>query len=324
MVRVASVGSINVDRVGYLDAATLAGLTDADWFPREGETRRVESVPESARAHATERFHGGKGANQAVAAARADAGAALYGMVGDDAPEAGVREALDRRGVDVSAVADVPGPTGAAYVFVGPNGENHIAIVGGANEAVDRAYVDHNLASLRAADAVLVQNELPVEASVAALEGCGREPDRATSRTDPDGGGALTVCNPAPVVDAGTLLAAAPDVIVVNEAEHGALAERLGGLPVVVRTRGADPVIVEGREVPDGRLEIVPPAVDPVDTTGAGDVLTGYLATELARGTPLERAVRVAVAAGSLSTEHEGVQRATPATGTVREFLDGT
>jgi len=311
MVRVASVGSINVDGVAYLDAGTIAALAENDWFPAPGETRRVETVPESARAHVTERFHGGKGANQAVAAARADADARLFGKVGTDAGER-VRAALGERGVDVSGIEDVAGPTGAAYVFVGPDGENHIAVVGGANDAVDRAYVTDHLPAIRRSDAVLVQNEIPAAASVAVLEAC----DRARN-------GPLTVCNPAPAPGAEPLLAAGPDVAVVNETEHRAMRDSLAGLPTVVRTRGADPIVVEGTAVPGGRFEVTPPSVDPVDTTGAGDVFAGYLATGLARGEEVERGVRIAAAAASLSTEREGVQRATPAAEEVHAFLEG-
>jgi ribokinase len=303
--RVASVGSINVDRVAYLDAEALADLAAThDWFPSPGETRRAERVPEAVRALAGATFEGGKGANQAVAAARAGADAALYGKVGHDHGPFGVLDALVRRGVDAGAVEEADDPTGAAHVFVAPDGENYIVVVGGANAAVDRAYVERRLPAIARAGAVVVQNELPVatsEAIVAALSG---------------DGGPTVVCNPAPVDGAEHLLAAGPDVAVVNETEYDALRDRLAGLPVVVRTRGGDPVVVEGAAV-EG-FTVAPPAVDPVDTTGAGDVFTGYLAAELARGATLRAGVETAVVAAALSTRGSGVQRSTPALGRVQ------
>jgi len=126
------------------------------------------------------------------------------------------------------------------------------------------------------------------------------------------------VCNPSPVDGAGRLLAAGPDVAVVNETEYVALEAALADCPVVVHTRGSDPVAVEGRDV-EG-FTVAPPAVDPVDTTGAGDVFAGYLAAELAGGTGLRAGVRTATVAAALSTREEGVQRSTPPLSAVRAF----
>jgi ribokinase len=302
---VASFGSINVDRVAYLDREELDRLVGRyDWFPTPGETRRVQRVPAAVDAHVDETFFGGKGANQAVAAARAGADSALYGQVGTDANDLGLLASLADYGVDVGAVGTADATTGTAYVFVDPSGENHIAIIGGANAAVDRGYVHEQVEALRTADCLLVQNELPVDTLEALFD--------ALDGTD----GPLVVFVPAPTDGAADLLDHdCIDAVVPNETEATALGDRLTGLEAtVIRTRGAEPVAVD----PGGPFEgepftVAPPPADPVDTTGAGDVFAGYLAAELADGRPLRPALDCACGAAAVSTEREGVQRATPA-----------
>jgi ribokinase len=305
---VASFGSINVDRVAYLEDGVPADLAARyDWFPGPGETRSVESVSGELDALVDETFLGGKGANQAVAAARADADAGLYGQVGPDHGAFDVLDALAGYGVDVSAVEVADAPTGTAYVFVTPEGENHIAIVGGANAAVRPAYAHKHLERLRRVDCLLVQNELPaatLDALFTALDG---QHDRPT-----------VIFDPAPAEGAADLLGhACIDIVLPNEAEAPVLADaldRFGG--TVVYKHGPDPVVVETGD--DGRFTVAPPSVDPVDTTGAGDVFAGFLAAELSRGASLREAVEQACVAGALSVESEGVQRATPTLETVR------
>jgi ribokinase len=309
---VASFGSINVDRVAYLDVAAATDLESRyDWFPGPGETRSVESVPDEVDGLVDETFLGGKGANQAVAAARADAGASLYGRVGTDHGEFAVLDSIGDYGVDVSAVTVADAPTGTAYVFVTPDGENHIAIVGGANAAVDPAYAHAHVDDLRRVDCLLVQNELPartLDALFAALDG---QHDRPT-----------VVFDPAPPDGAADLLAhPCVDLVLPNESEAAALGDTLDRFDgTVVYKYGPEPVVVE---TGDGeRFSVRPPRVDAVDTTGAGDVFGGYLAAELSRGASLREAVEWACVAGALSVEAEGVQRATPALEAVRAFRE--
>ncbi|QSX00242.1 PfkB family carbohydrate kinase [Haloterrigena alkaliphila] len=306
---VVSLGSVNVDRTWYLPAERIRDLEARSyWFPAAGETVRVEGSPDlPAGVLEDARYRtavGGKGSNQAVAAARAGADAAFLGCVGRDEAEYGVRETLAERGVAVDDAATVDRETGKAYVFVDDGGESWIAIVGGANDAVDEGYVDRVLERIRAADALLLQNEIPVATTDAVLE-----------RLEARGSGAerpTVVINPAPADGAAPLLArSAVDVVVVNEAEYAALESCLADIEAtVVRTRGPDDVLVENAGGVTGR--VTPPTVDAVDATGAGDAFCGYLATLLGDGEGLERAVEVATVAGSLTTETEGVQGAIP------------
>lgn len=324
---VVSFGSVNVDRVCRVDRETLDAIAGRhDRFPAAGETVAVDRIPGAFERHVTETFLGGKGANQAVAAAAAGADAALLGTVGDDADAftesdadtagpPGVRAVLSGRGVDVTGVETAPVPTGTAYVFVGPDAENHIAILAGANGAVGPAYVDRHVDAVRRAAVLLVQNELPTattDALLAALDGRDRRP--------------TVVLDPAPAAGAADLLGHdCVDYVTPNEQEAAALAGALASFDgVVLRKHGADPVVVEDRSessAPAAASRIRPPAVEAVDTTGAGDVFAGAFAAELARGRPVAAAVEWAVAAASLSTTRAGVQRATPERRAVERFL---
>ncbi|WP_339102209.1 PfkB family carbohydrate kinase [Haloterrigena salinisoli] len=306
---VVCLGSVNLDRTWYLPAERIRDLEARyDWFPAAGETVRIEGSPDLPAGVLEDAQYrtavGGKGSNQAVAAARAGADAAFLGCVGRDADEYGVRETLADRGVAVDGVTTVGRETGKAYVFVDEGGESWIAIVGGANDAVDEGYVDQVLERVLSADAVLLQNEIPVSTANGLLE---------RLETDENASGRPTVVlNPAPADGADPLVdRAAVDVIVVNEAEHAALEDCLATVDAtVVRTRGADDVIVSDGDAGNVDYRITPPTVDAVDATGAGDAFCGYLAALLGEGEGLERAVEAATVAGSLATETEGVQNA--------------
>lgn len=294
---VVSLGSVNVDCVRRLTADAIAALArEHDPFPAAGETLSVGSVGDLPPPDETRL--GGKGANQAVAAARAGADAALLGMVGPDAPEYGVRETLTGRGVDVSGLETGEHETGKAHVFVAESGENHILVVPGANDEVDEAYVERHLAAVAASDCLLLQNEVPVSAMDALLT-------TLDGRPDPP----VVVLDPAPAEGVAPLLGH-PSVTYVtpNEHEYDQLVEAgaLDGFAgTVVRTRGAADVLVEGAA---GSFAVAPPPADPVDTTGAGDAFDGFLAARLAAGDALVDALVLAAAAGALSTESEGAQ----------------
>lgn len=309
MVDVVSLGSINVDRTSYRTAAEIAELAAAhDWFPAAGETRSVQGVPDALLDGAYEDFLGGKAANQAVAAARAGADATLLGKVGRDAGRYEVRDTLRRRGVDVEHVEPAAVPTGKAYVFVDETGENHIALVAGANGEVDDAYVAAKADVVHDADVLLFQNEVPASGVRTLLDGLAERGDRP-----------LVVFDPAPVDGATTLVDhPAVDIVSPNETEYAALGDALDGTAkTLVRRRGPRDVIVSAAGTE--RFRVTPPSVDVVDTTGAGDVFNGYLAARLARGDPLPEAVRWATWAASHSTELAGAQQAIPERETVAD-----
>lgn len=302
MVEVVSLGSINVDRTRYLTTEEIAALAaERDWFPAAGETRSIERTPPDLPEGPFENFLGGKAANQAVAASRAGAETALLGKVGEDASEYDVRDTLARRGVDVSPVEPASAPTGKAFIFVDETGESHIAIVAGANGTVDEHYVDRYTNLIRDADALVFQNEIPTGGIRAVLEELTEVP-----------AGPTVIFDPAPVDGADAVVGhPAIDIVSPNETEYAALREAIPETgPTVIQRRGpADVIVVEAGEE---QFRVTPPAVDAVDTTGAGDVFNGYLAAALAAGHSLRSAVEWATAAASYSTELVGAQQAIP------------
>lgn len=303
MAVVASFGSVNVDHV--VDAATAPPMV-VDWFPSAGETVTVEAVPDAVESAASETHLGGKGANQAVAAARAEAAATFYGMVGTDAGDIDVLNRLAKRGVDVSDVVEADCLTGAAYILLEADGENRICVLPGANARVDEHYARRVAPKVVDADALLLQNEIPVHAMLTVLDAL------------PLGGdGPTVVLDPSPVAGVGPLLHhPAVDVVVPNDHESEVLADDLRSFTgTIVRTAGPDPVRVD--PVDGASYTVSPPRVDPIDATGAGDVLGGYLAAGLARGEAFQDALASAVTAASLSTEVPGAQSA-PDLATVR------
>lgn len=308
MGRVVSLGSINVDGVWRVSEDEIEALADRhDWFPDRGRTVRVEDVPDGFADDPDETFHGGKGANTAVAAAAAGADVTMLGKVGPDHRTHGALDALADAGVDVDRVGRSLEPTGRAFVFVAPDGDNWIVVRPGANADVDRAYVRAVSDAITAADCLLLQNEIPVDPVAALLSDLADDPDRPT-----------VVLDPAPADGAEALLGhGAVDVLIPNEAEYGAIRPFLDGFDgVLVRKRGSDDVVVEG----DRRFTVAPPRVRPVDTTGAGDVMGGFLGARLAAGAPIREAVETATVAASLSTRAAGARGEVPTLDAVRAF----
>lgn len=299
-----------MDRVREVEAGRLADLAERyDWFPDEGETVTVDELP--VEFDEPDRIlHGGKGANQAIAARSAGADTALLGAVGPDHGEYDVLEALREAGVDADDVAVADTPTGKAEVFVDPDGENRIVVRKGANDAIDADYVDETYERVLEADALLLQNEIPVDPVAHLLDRLGEELDPPT-----------VVLDPAPAPGTEPLLAHdAVDYVTPNDQEYRTLGDALASFDgVVVHKRGADHITVEGTEAVD---EVVPPAVDPVDTTGAGDVLNGFLAARLAAGDSFPEALNLAVDAASLSTTSAGARGGIPSLSDVRAFRE--
>ncbi len=290
--RVVVVGSVNVDLVVV-----------APRLPGPGETVTGGDVA---------RHHGGKGGNQAVAAARLGAEVAFVGAVGADDFGVAARAALAGEGIATAHLATVDRPTGVALIVVDARAENLIAVAPGANASVTAEAVEAALAALAIGpgDVVLACREIPPEAVRATLAAARRA-------------GAIGVLNPAPAdgLDAATLELA--DVLTPNQAELAVVA---GDGPLVTAARsllGAGPagravVVTMGAAgallVPTGEPELAIPAipVTPVDTTGAGDTINGALAACLAAGLGMPEAVRRAVAAAGISTLRPGARGGMP------------
>jgi ribokinase len=292
-------GSINVDLV-----------TRVGRFPVPGETLAAESFTVYA---------GGKGANQALAAALAGATVQLYGAVGRDAFAEIALELLAAAGVELEGVARVAEPTGCATILVDARAENFIAIASGANARAEPEAVRD--AALGAATTLVLQHEVP-EAANAALVA------RARQR------GARIVLNAAPArpipLDVLRLL----DVLVVNESEAAMLAPFYGWpseaasfadaaaaisprLAAVVTLGSKGALARRGGE----RYSAAPPQIRVVDTTGAGDAFVGVLAAALDRRATLRDALARAVAAGSLACTMHGAQPSLPDRATIDALL---
>ena len=258
---------------------------------------------------------GGKGLNQAVAASRSGAAVAMIGALGNDDAGRTLLAVAECERIDVSQVAIVAAtPTGRAVITVDARAENSIVVIPGANEL---AHVDQLPAAVGPATVVLAQLEVPIATVTAAF---------ALARA----AGIRTMLNPAPA-PLGSLpdgLLELCDLVIPNEHEVELLGgvERLltSGVGAVVVTRGAAGVTVTERsdDTPDRVVWSVDAfAVDPIDTTGAGDAFCGALAARLAAGDDLRDGVRYASAAGALATTVHGAVPSIPTTEAIRHVL---
>jgi ribokinase len=283
--RVVVVGSVNVDLT--LPVARL---------PQPGETMLAGDPL---------RAGGGKGANVAVAAARAGGRVALVGAVGDDADGAGSLRELEAEGVGTAGIGILAGrSTGLAIVCVDDDGENHIVVAPGANMALAPEPVEARLGDLTADDVCVLSFEVPAEAIAAAGSIAG-------------GRAARLVVNPSPVRELPAEVLAAAPTVVVNAGEARALTGEddvraaaralqtagAGAVVVTLGAGGADVTTAEGEHV---AVPAAPAVV--VDTTGAGDSFTGTLAAALAAGTELVEAVGRAAEAAARTTERVGAR----------------
>jgi len=273
MTRVCVVGSVNMD-IGF-DVATL---------PSPGETALARSARWTP---------GGKGANQAVAAARAGARVQFVGAVGDDPAAAQLRDHLSANGVGTDGLLTLPGPSGNAVVVVDSDGENIIVVAPGANgrltleDATQRGLVAD-------CDVLLLQLEIPVATAIAAARAAHSAGITVMLNASPSGGDHAELAQ----------LAEAVDVLVVNETEAAHWVWRVPHRVITRGARGAS-YTVDGVEI-----SVPAPSVDAVDTSGAGDVFAGVLAA----GWPTDRnrALRRACAAGALATLTPGAGDCAP------------
>ena len=300
--RVIVVGSINVDLVVTVE--------------------RLPGAGETVIGGRHTRHPGGKGANQAVAAARLGAATSFIGAIGEDGFGADARATLEAEGVDVTGVLTLPGEaTGVALIMVDAQGENRIAVAGGANMALTSVQVRTALKRLAvgAGDIVLVGHEIRTGATHEALR---------LARI----AGATTILNPAPATGLGRSTLDLADILTPNEGELAILVgsegspsaagrRLLGPEPgsraalVSLGRRGA--MLVAGRRA----RAIHAPRVDAVDTVGAGDALNGALAAVLAAGLDLPEAARRAVVAASLAVTRAGARAGMPTSGELEVAL---
>jgi len=300
---IAVVGSMNIDLVAY--------------------TPRVPGPGETVLGDRFVMGFGGKGANQAVMAARLGARVSMVGALGDDVYAGMTVDNLIAQGFDAAHVARVPGSSGVAPIWVEPDGTNRIIVVGGANDTVDREAAAAAVRSLRPA-VVVGQLEIPQTATTAAFEAA-----RSV--------GAVTILNPAPAATLEPALLAGADWLIPNESElamlagldrfdpsdDAALLAYAAGiepkLVVTLGARGAALVAADARPV-----ERIPAIrVTPVDTTGAGDAFVGAFAYGLAAGLNEVMAIRLGIACASDSVTRTGTQSSFATRAVAKQIVEG-
>lgn len=274
--RIAVVGSINADLV-----VQMAKL------PGRGET--VSSAE-------PQWYPGGKGANQAVAAARMGASVSMFGAVGADEPGEMCLSALSQSGVITDSVIKVSSPTSTALVMVELSGENQIVVADGANQ-----HATFDMDEISTADAVIVQFEIPESIII--------EVGKAAN--------GIFCVNAAPVREISDELASLIDVLIVNEHEFAKLGEPKSGLVIV--TAGANEVTA----YQDGEVvaKAQPPVVEALDTVGAGDTFVGAFIVAYASGQSVADSLELACAASALSTLKLGAQSGMPTAAEVNKFM---
>ncbi|MFJ5225965.1 ribokinase [Streptomyces sp. NPDC088400] len=286
MTGIVVLGSTNMDLVTY--AARAPGL---------GETvmgREFRTVP------------GGKGANQAVAAAHAGGEVAMIGAVGADEFGERLRHTLEASGVDTDLLRTVEGPSGTAHVVVDDEGGNAIVVIPGANGTVtELGPGDETL--IATAGTLLLQLELPLSAVLSGAAAAHRHSVR-------------TVLTPAPAQPLPPGLLATIDLLVPNEHEaavisgvadpHAAAQALLRQVPEVVITLGAKGSLYAARDADP--VTVPAPQVTAVDTTGAGDTFVGALVVALGEGRPMPEAMRWASAAAALCVQRHGASTSMP------------
>ena len=285
---IAVVGSLNIDLVSYVARVPAAGETVIG-----------------------DRFQmgfGGKGANQAVMAARLGARVSMVGALGDDVYASMTFDNLQAQDVDSRHVARVAGSSGVAAIWVEGDGQNRIIVVPGANDLVDPRVAAGAVRSLAGVRVVVGQLEIPQRVTTAAFEAA-RE------------FGAITILNPAPAAALDPALVAASDWLIPNETEF-AILSGLDGSPadddqplrdfagriaprllVTLGSRGAAVVSADGSV---NRVAATP--VQAIDTTGAGDAFVGAFAYGLAAGLDEVTAIRLGIACASDSVTRTGTQ----------------
>lgn len=297
MNKVLVVGSLNMDMVVAVNA-----------IPKAGETVLASKM---------EKFHGGKGANQAVACSRFGAKTYMVGAVGDDEDGQALLKSMNDSGIDTNGVKICKTEkTGTAWITVDRDGENSIVVISGSNSLVSKEDIDANEELFEKADIVLLQLEIPMETVEYAI-------DKGKSY------GCRIILNPAPGARLSMDILSKIDIITPNESELDILvsndesSDRLEdakklkeaqklleyGVDNVVCTLGEKGALLVNK---NGYAEFPGCLVKAIDTTGAGDCFNGVLAAELANNSSIEEAIETAVKASSLSVTKKGAQSSMP------------
>lgn len=288
-------GSCNMDLVAYVGTPPLRGETV------HGRDFRTVA--------------GGKGANQAVAAARSGARTGMIGAVGSDAFGTQIRETLEERGVGTEGLRTVPGHSGTAHIVVDDDGGNSIIAIPAANASVD-SLAPGDEERIARSRSLLLQLEIPLEGVAAAAAAARRS-------------GVPVVLTPAPAVELPASILADVDLLVPNEHEAAVLTgeetpqHAMRGLlelvPEVVITMGDRGALYGNRS--GDRIETPACPVRAIDTTAAGDTFVGVLSAAVATGTEMRKALRRAAGASALSVQRNGASSSMPSGQEIDEFL---
>ncbi|SDJ36191.1 ribokinase [Salimicrobium halophilum] len=282
MGKVTVIGSINMDLV-----------VSTTHMPGQGETVLGKEFIT---------YPGGKGANQAVAAARTGAEVTMIGAVGRDAFGEKMMENLHKEGIDTKHVALVPEQSTGTATIILSDGDNRIIVAPGANHELSKEMVAQKKEEIETSDVVLMQLEIPIEVveevTVIAAEA-----------------GVPVILNPAPYRNLSENIRNRVSVLTPNESEYNQMHSSLTGEEEIVITRGEEGVEHKGEMI--GGY-----SVDVVDTTGAGDTFNGVLAARIAEGEKVKEAIVVANAASALSVTMKGAQSGMPFREEVEAFLE--
>ncbi|MBA0051015.1 ribokinase [Streptomyces sp. AJS327] len=294
---IAVLGSTNMDLVVGVRTAPLRG--------------------ETVHGHDFRTIPGGKGANQATAAARAGGAVTMVGAVGDDEFGRRLRAGLAADGVDVTGLRTLPGPSGTAHIVVDAEGGNSIVVVPGANGGVT-GLAEGDEERIARCDALLLQLELPLEGVLAGAVAAREH-------------GVRTVLTPAPARPLPAELLAVTDLLVPNEHEAAALTglsdPRAAGeallkeVPEVVITLGEAGSYRVARDAEPVRVPALP--VRAVDTTAAGDTFVGALSVAVSEGRPVPEAMAWAAAASALAVQRPGASSSMPTRAEIDALADG-